>query len=151
MVFSFTHKHTTGIRILLMLILSAQCFFYVGNNALASDACAGMSCGPDTHCFNGACVQNEESSDAPLKLPSRDLTLLQPLSTSVTSLKASLGVAAGIGVLQARVGGVEVMLSGSDSGMRENGKGKIMWALAGLLMVGLAGFILRSLNPIFYT
>jgi hypothetical protein len=44
-----------------------------------------------------------------------------------------------------------VMLSGSDSGMRENGKGKIMWALAGLLMVGLAGFILRSLNPIFYT
>jgi hypothetical protein len=151
-----------------MLILSAQCFFYVGNNALASDACAGMSCGPDTHCFNGACVQNEESSDAPLKLPSRDLTLLQPLSTSVTSLKASqgvqiffdyfnsiwpwiLGVAAGIGVLQALVGGVEVMLSGSDSGMRENGKGKIMWALAGLLMVGLAGFILRSLNPIFYT
>lgn len=61
-----------------------------------------------------------------------------------------LGVAAGIGVLQSLVGGVEIMMSGSDSGMREGGKSKIMWALAGLLMVGLAGFILRSLNPIFY-
>jgi hypothetical protein len=43
------------------------------------------------------------------------------------------------------------MISGSDSGMREGGKTKIMWSLAGMLMVGLAGFILRSLNSTFYS
>ncbi|UPA22225.1 pilin [Candidatus Peribacteria bacterium] len=113
-------------------------------------------------------TEDASSSDAPLLIRSRRLFLLQPLDDATRWLDASpgidifftyfnmswpwvLGVAAGVGVLQALIGGVEIMLSGSDSGMRENGKSKIMWALAGMLMVGLAGFILRSLNPIFYT
>ena len=97
-----------------------------------------------------------------------NLTLLQPLDPNTTSLTPTpgiqilfdyfntawpwvLGVATGIGVLQALFGGIQIMLSGSDSGARDRGKEKIMWALAGMLMVGLAGFILRSINPLFFT
>jgi hypothetical protein len=61
-----------------------------------------------------------------------------------------LGSAAGIAVLQALVGGIQIMLSGSDSGARESGKSRLMWALAGLLMIGLSGMILETLNPLFY-
>lgn len=113
-------------------------------------------------------VEDASSSDAPLLIRSRRLFLLQPLDDMTYWLEPSdgitifftyfnmswpwiLGVAAGVGVLQALIGGVEIMLSGQDGGMRDTGKTKIMWALAGLLMVGLAGFILRSLNPLFYT
>lgn len=107
------------------------------------------------------------TNEKPLLIGNRKLILLQPLDDATPYLEPQpdiaifftyfntawpwvLGVAAGIGVLQALVGGVEMMLSGTDTGMREGGKTKIMWALAGLLMVGLAGFILRSLNPLFY-
>ncbi len=103
---------------------------------------------------------------AGLGIPTPNLTLLQPLDDSTNSLAPApgiqiffnyfnlgwpwvLGVAAGIGLLQALIGGIEIMISGSASAS-ESGKTKIMWALAGLLMVGLAGFILRSINPIFY-
>ncbi len=61
-----------------------------------------------------------------------------------------LGVAAGFAVLQALVGGIQIMLSGGDSGKREAGQTRLLWALAGMLLVGLSGFILRTLNPLFY-
>jgi len=103
---------------------------------------------------------------ADLLPPKGNLHLLQPLDDSTTSLPPSpniqiffqyfnlawpwvLGIAAGIGVLWGIVGGIEIMIGGSDSGA-SGGKEKIKHALMGLLMVGLAGFILRSLNSIFY-
>ena len=61
-----------------------------------------------------------------------------------------LGVAAGIGVLWALVGGIQIMVSGDNTGMRDEGKNRLMWALAGLLLVGLAGLILQTLNPLYY-
>ncbi|HVW66843.1 MAG TPA: hypothetical protein VHA78_03880 [Candidatus Peribacteraceae bacterium] len=96
-----------------------------------------------------------------------NLPLLAPIDPNVKSLPPSsngeiffvyfnmawpwiLGCAAGIGVLQALIGGIEIMLSGSDSAMRDNGKNKIQWALAGLLMVGFATLILKTLNSTFY-
>lgn len=109
-----------------------------------------------------------QSSSAPLDFPANpNLTLLAPIDPNKPSLAPSsgiqiffdyfntawpwlLGCAAGIGVLQALIGGVQIMLSGSDSGMREGGKNKMMWALAGLLMVGLASLILKTLNSLFY-
>ena len=42
------------------------------------------------------------------------------------------------------------MLSGSDAGARGAGKERLMWALAGLLMIGLSGMILEILNPLFF-
>lgn len=58
-----------------------------------------------------------------------------------------LGIASGIAVLQAVIGGVQIMTSGGDI---EAGKTRIQWALGGMIMIALAGFILRFLNSIFY-
>lgn len=110
-------------------------------------------------------IQN--SSAKPLQFPKKNLLLLQPPDDTTASLPPQqdiqifftyfnlawpwlLGIAAGIAVLQALVGGVQIMLSGGDSGKRESGKGRMMWALAGLLMIGLAGLILETLNPLFF-
>lgn len=60
-----------------------------------------------------------------------------------------IGTAAGFAVLQGVVGGVQIMYSGSPEGVGA-GKTRFQWALFGLLMVGLAGTILRIINPIFY-
>ena len=54
-------------------------------------------------------------------------------------------VAIGIYVLQAVWGGVMIMTSLD----RDGGKEKIEWALGGMVMIALAGFILRVLYPIF--
>lgn len=152
------------------MILAALAVFQIGvlSTPMAFADCAGMSCGPGTTCVGSACVPiGAPKNNQPLVRPNRNLTLLQPLDGSTFFLAPSsgvsiffeyfnlswpwvLGVAAGIGILQALVGGIEIMVAGSDSGKLENGKSKMMYALMGLLMVGLAGFILRSLNPLFF-
>lgn len=60
------------------------------------------------------------------------------------------GVATGIGVLQALIGGIEIMLSGGDSGRRQSGITRLLWSIGGLMLILLTGFILRVLNPLFY-
>jgi len=57
-----------------------------------------------------------------------------------------LGVASGIAVLQAVWGGVLIMTSMD----RDGGKEKIEWAVGGMVIIALAGFILRFLNSIYY-
>ncbi len=166
MVFSLSHTQKTGLKTLFLTML-VMGSFAVHVQQSGAVGCPG-ACGPGTYCSAaGTCVPTSTTGGKPLLIPKGNLRLLQPLDDTTTSLPPSagiliffvyfdiawpwiLGIAAGVGVLQALVGGVQIMLSGSDSGMRESGKGKIMWALAGLLMVGLAGFILRSINPLFY-
>lgn len=100
----------------------------------------------------------------PLKIPKNtDLILLQPLDDSTNSLTAKpgiqiffdyfnlswpwiLGVCAGLAVLQAMVGGMQMMLGS----MRDEGKERMTWATAGLLIIALAGMILNAINPLFY-
>ncbi len=158
-------------KAVLLLILVLGCFTVTQTSVFAAGCDTGEeTCGDGERCFNDSCVPVDPVSTKaePLGIKSnRDLLLLQPLDGTTGSLTPRagigiffeyfnlswpwiLGVGAGIGVLQALIGGIQVMLSGSDGGMRESGKGKIMWALAGMLMVGLAGFILRSINPIFF-
>ncbi len=125
----------------------------------ASNACTGANGG-------GGGAGGGGNTTGPLSRPNSPLILLQS-PNGVSSLNPSsgiliffdyfnlmwpwvLGIAAGIGVLQALMGASDIMTSGSDSGKRENGKNKILWALAGLLMVGFAGTILRFLNPNFF-
>ncbi len=60
-----------------------------------------------------------------------------------------MGTAAGLAVLQAIVGGVEIMIS-SGGEKRSAGIERLQWAIAGLVILVLAGLILRTLNPIFY-
>jgi len=114
-------------------------------------------------------IADAQSSSAPFYFyKDVPINLLQPLDgSSSTSLPAEPGIgilytyfnyawpwvigsAAGIGVLQALVGGIQIMLSGGKAG-KDEGKTRLQWALAGLLMVGLAGLILETLNPLFYT
>jgi len=102
--------------------------------------------------------------DAPLKIKENtNLTLLQPLDDSTKSLEAKagiqiffdyfnlswpwvLGVSAGLAILQAMIGGMEMM----SVEMKDDGKNRMMWATAGLLIIALAGTILTTINPIFY-
>lgn len=108
----------------------------------------------------------------PLRRPLRRICLLQPLDapggegTGTTQLRPGpgiqiffdyfnlswpwiLGIAAGIAVLQAIAGGVQIMISGGAE-QRNAGQTRLLWALGGLVLVALAGFILRVLNPTFF-
>lgn len=60
-----------------------------------------------------------------------------------------LGSAGGVAVLQAIIGGVQIMTS-SGGGGKSEGVERMQWAIAGLVMLVLAGLILRTINPIFY-
>ncbi len=60
-----------------------------------------------------------------------------------------VGTAAGLAVLQAVVGGVQIMTSSGGAG-KSAGVERLQWAIAGLVMLVLAGLILRTLNPLFY-
>lgn len=107
--------------------------------------------------------------DQPLVACDHPIWLLQPLDDKTMEISPTsgkpfqalqeyfgiswpwiIGSAAGIAVLWAIIGGIEIMLSGSDSGMRDRGKGRFINAIAGLLVIGLSGMILEILNPIFF-
>lgn len=105
----------------------------------------------------------------PLKIDKKtetDLLLLQPLDDSTKTLDAKpgiqiffdyfnlswpwvLGVCAGLAVLQAMIGGMQMMMSVGSS--HDMGKERMTWAIAGLLIIALSGMILTTINPIFYS
>ena len=59
-------------------------------------------------------------------------------------------VAMGLCVLWVLLGGFMIMLSGADSGLRSKGIGHMRWAITGLVILAFAGFILRTLNSMFF-
>ena len=59
-------------------------------------------------------------------------------------------VAVGFCTLWVLIGTYFIMISGSDGGKRSKGKEIITWAIIGLVIVNFAGFILRTLNDIFF-
>lgn len=59
-------------------------------------------------------------------------------------------VAMGICVLWVLLGGFMIMLSAVDSSQREKGKGHMRWAITGMVILLFAGFILRTLNSLFF-
>lgn len=100
-------------------------------------------------------------------VPPSDLIMLEPVTPAASRFPPSAGItilyqyfnavwpwvlgsAAGIAVLWSLIGGIQIMLSGDNTGMRSAGQERLLWALAGLLMIALAGVILTTLNPIFY-
>jgi hypothetical protein len=113
--------------------------------------------------FHGVAVAN-----GPLAAPNNQpLFLLQPLDDATFALPAQsgidmlftyfniswpyiIGTVAGIAVLQGVVAGVQIMYGGSPDKV-EAGKTRFLWALGGMIILGLAGTILRILNPIFFT
>lgn len=123
------------------------------------------TCPGNLVCNSGAC--------GPLRLNNnlifannRNLDLLEPLDGGAKVLPAQpqmkmaftyfnrmfpfvLGVAAGFAVLQAIVGGYQIMVSGGSDGLSK-GKERILWALGGLVIIAFIGFFLRFLNSAFF-
>ncbi len=61
-----------------------------------------------------------------------------------------LGMAAGIAVLNAVWGGINIIQAGGDSAKVTEGKNKFLLSMAGLLIILASGIILTTLNPSFY-
>jgi hypothetical protein len=61
-----------------------------------------------------------------------------------------IGVSAGVAVLMALWGGVEIIQSGGDSGKRDEGKKRLIGSLMGLLLILLSATILNAINPVFF-
>lgn len=118
----------------------------------------------------GGVVGPVPPNPTPLVPQNHPINLLAPLDDSTMSITTTngqpfeafkqyfaiawpwlIGIAAGIAVLWAIVGGIEIMLSGSDTGLRDRGKSRFLNALLGLLLIGLSGMILQILNPIGFT
>lgn len=61
-----------------------------------------------------------------------------------------IGTAAGICVLMALVGGIQMIISGGDTAARGEGLNRFLWSVAGILILVFMNLILRLLNPSFY-
>lgn len=62
-----------------------------------------------------------------------------------------IGIGVGLALLRIVIGGIEIMNSGGNPGLRTAAKDHIMWAIAGLLMLIMAGAILVTINPSAYS
>ena len=60
-------------------------------------------------------------------------------------------IAVGICVLWFLIGGIGIMVSGNDSGLRQSSIEKMKWSLIALLILTFSGTILRTLNNLFFT
>ncbi len=141
-----------------------------GRNGSAGDCTCRWTGGWTWKCMSASnsptCTLAAVPAARPLATPPSNINLMQPLDDTTTSLAPEpginiffryfnlswpwiLGVAAGIAVLQAIIGGLQIMLSGGSE-QKSAGQSRLTWALAGLALVALAGFILRVLNPIFF-
>lgn len=131
-------------RLLLLAFLCAEVAFQVGAVQAADPDCKNPmidKCGVGNEIF---LMQPLDDSTKKLEVSAT------PLEVFFTYFNMSwpwlLGVASGIAVLQAVWGGILIMTSWDT----DAGKEKIQWALGGMVMIALAGFILRFLNPIFF-
>jgi hypothetical protein len=61
-----------------------------------------------------------------------------------------IGTAAGVAVLMAVIAGLQIIMSGGDQGKRSEGVDRLRTAIIGLIVLVLAGMLLRTLNPSFY-
>lgn len=61
-----------------------------------------------------------------------------------------IGIGIGLVLLRMVIGGMEIMNSGGNPGLRAAAKDHIKWAIIGLLMLIMAGAILATINPSAY-
>jgi hypothetical protein len=163
-------KHTFLPSVFLSLAVLAATASLVGT-ARAQDCTAQSDCESGESCVEGTCQMTSSSPSGlkggPLIVPAyQPLTLIQPLDDSTYILQPRsgidiafdyfnlsfpwlVGVAAGLAVLQGIVAGLQIMYGGGPEQVAE-GKTRFLWALGGMLLLGLAGVILRALNPIFF-
>ena len=61
-----------------------------------------------------------------------------------------VGMGAGVTVLMAVIGGIQIIQSGGDQGKRDAGQQRLLMSLGGLLLILLSATILNALNPSFF-
>lgn len=61
-----------------------------------------------------------------------------------------IGIGVGLALLRIVIGGIEIMNFGGNPGLRSAAKEHITWAIAGLLLLIMAGAILATINPSAY-
>jgi hypothetical protein len=61
-----------------------------------------------------------------------------------------VGLSAGIAVLWALWGGIEMIMSGGDPGKRQEGINRMLHSVMGLLLIIFAAFIMNFINPTFF-
>lgn len=61
-----------------------------------------------------------------------------------------IGVGVGLALLRVVIGGIAIMNSGGNPGLRSEAKEHIKWAIIGFLMLIMAGAILATVNPSAY-
>lgn len=101
-----------------------------------------------------------------LILPAYAQTLLEPIG-GMTDIPAGsgigviqgylqgvvpwlIGIGVGLALLRIVIGGIEIMNAGGNPGLRSAAKEHITWAIAGLLLLLMAGAILMTINPSAY-
>lgn len=101
-----------------------------------------------------------------LILPAYARTLLEPIG-GMTDIPAGsgigviqdylqgvvpwlIGIGVGLALLRIVIGGIEIMNAGGNPGLRSAAKEHITWAIAGLLLLLMAGAILMTINPSAY-
>jgi hypothetical protein len=57
-------------------------------------------------------------------------------------------IGAAIAVLNGVIGGLQIVFSNGDSGAIEKGRHRLLWSMAGLIMLVMAGVIMTFINPI---
>jgi hypothetical protein len=61
-----------------------------------------------------------------------------------------IGMGAGIAVLMAVIGGIQIIQSGADQNGVSEGKKRLLMSLGGLLLILASATILNALNPVFF-
>ncbi len=153
-----THPSSLASKLVIAAIL---CVFCYAQNVSAQGVGAGGAAAVNA----AAGAADDCPEDTPLLCRARSLYLLQPLDDKTKNMEPGekpldmfiayfnmgwpwlLGIAAGIAIVQAVWGGILIMTSAGDI---DEGKEKIQWAMIGMVMIILAGVILRFLNPLFY-
>lgn len=119
--------------------------------AVVQDAC---TCG-EPNCRLLPCPSGSIPLFAPLDGGSRSLSpdTGGPFGYFFTYVNRALpwlvAIAVGMAVLQGVVGGMQILFSAGGAG-KDAGKDRLLWAMAGFVLLTLTGFILKTINPLFF-
>jgi hypothetical protein len=61
-----------------------------------------------------------------------------------------IGMGAGIALLMAVIGGIQIIQAGSDQANVTAGKNRLLLSLGGLLIILLSATIMNAINPVFF-
>lgn len=154
-----THTHTFPWRRIVLLAAVSVLLELVPAVAIAASSAPVQSCPLDTQNCNGKCI------------PASDLCLLAGTPGGIMSIPANMvanlgafflyvnegfwswafATVIGIAILNGVFGAFQIAASNGNQGSVDAGKARILWSIAGVLILLLAGTILHFINPVGFT